>query len=240
MFSTTPLHFSQLLLAALGVRVFISHADRIPTDSALLVVSNHRSFMDAPVLMTAINRPIRFACHHYMGQVPVMRQIVESWGAFPLAAPSQRQVTFFDQATQLLRSRQVVGLFPEGASPMVKPSQANEIGRFHRGFAHLALQAPVTPLAVLPIAIASLEEQIQSTIPLKLLSWFDPSEPLFNQPGQHPMVIYQHLNIAIGRPYWILPQQRQLYQNRQLKASVNELSNYCRSEILNLLATYTQ
>jgi len=39
----------------------------------------------------------------------------------------------------------------------------------------------VQDLAVLPVAIASLAEVNSSAVPLKLLSLFDPSEPLFNQ-----------------------------------------------------------
>ncbi len=43
----------------------------------------------------------------------------------------------------------------------------------------------------MPIAIASLEEISTSGLPLRVLSLFDPSEPLFNQPGLHPLVIYR-------------------------------------------------
>ncbi|WP_318528530.1 1-acyl-sn-glycerol-3-phosphate acyltransferase [Plectonema radiosum] len=53
--------------------MFRYYEERIPQDASVLVVSNHRSFMDAPVLMEALSNPIRFACHHYMGQVPIMR-----------------------------------------------------------------------------------------------------------------------------------------------------------------------
>ncbi len=115
MSSAQPLQFSRLLLAALGTRLYTQHQDRIPQAGPVLIVSNHRSFLDAPLLMAALNRPIRFACHHYMGQVPVMRDIVEKMGCFPLDLPEHRQQTFFNQAVQLLRSQQVVGLFPEGA-----------------------------------------------------------------------------------------------------------------------------
>jgi len=56
------------------------------------------------------------------------------------------------------------------------------MNEFQRGFSHLALCAVtgVQDLAVLPVAIASLAE-VSSAVPLKLLSLFDPSEPLFNQ-----------------------------------------------------------
>lgn len=233
--SAQPLQLSRLLLAALGTRLYTQHQDRIPQAGPVLVVSNHRSFLDAPLLMAALNRPIRFACHHYMGQVPVMRDIVEKMGCFPLDLPEQRQHTFFNQAVQLLQSQQVVGLFPEGAEPMVKQTLPKQVGAFQRGFAHLALRAPVQDLVVLPVAIVSDAEATNAAVPLRLLSLFDPSEPLFSQEGWHPMVIYQRVNLLVGRPQWISPAQRQHYQGKQAKALVTELTQQCRTEIDDLL-----
>lgn len=232
---SNPLFISRQLLAALGTRLFVYHEDRIPRDTPFLLVSNHRSFMDAPILMAAVDRPVRFACHHYMGQVPLMREVVTRLGCFPLDAPEQRQQSFFHQAIQLLQGRQAVGVFPEGAQPMVKPTMPHEVGEFHRGFAHLALRAPVPNLAVLPIAIESEAEDVNSAVPLKLLRWFDPSEPLFDQPGWHPMVVYHRVNVSIGRPLWITPSQRQDYQGKQAKTLVAQLTTHCHVEIQRLL-----
>ncbi|KAM3096984.1 lysophospholipid acyltransferase family protein [Phormidesmis sp. 146-12] len=235
MASDSPLQISRLLLLTLGMQMYLHHRDRVPQDSALLVVSNHRSFLDAPLLMAAIDRPIRFACHHYMGQVPVMREIVTKLGCFPLEAPEQRQQSFFHQATQLLKTQQAVGVFPEGTDPMVNSPDRTQMGDFQRGFAHLALRAPVQNLAVLPVAIAVQSETKTSAVPLKLLSFFDPSEPLFNQEGWHPLVMYQRVNVMIGRPYWIQPAQRQHYQGKQARTIVNDLTHHCHDEIKDLL-----
>lgn len=231
----SPLMISQQLLAIMGTRMFCHHQDRIPKDSAVVVVSNHRSFMDAPLLMAALDRPIRFACHHYMGQVPILREFILRLGCFPLDAPDQRQNSFFHQATQLLQTQQVVGIFPEGTQPMVNLTQSRELGTLHRGFAHLALRAPVQSIAVLPVAIVSQRETTKFPIPLKLLSWFDPSEPLFDQPGWHPMVTYQQVDVLAGRPFWISETQRQSYQGKQAKNVVADLMDYCRDEITALL-----
>ena len=244
MSANSPLEISQSLLATLGTRVFQYYSDRVPLDGAMLVVSNHRSFMDAPLLMSAVNRPIRFACHHYMGQVPVMREIVTGQlGCFPLDTPQYRQQSFFQQAIKLFHNRQVVGIFPEGTKSMVEFSQPDQMQEFGRGFAHLALRAacgdkmhkPVENLAVLPVAIASLEEVNTNAVPLKLLSLFDPTEPLFDQPGWHPLVIYRRAAVLIGRPLWISPQQQEQYQGKQAKTVVSELTHKCESEIANLL-----
>lgn len=235
MFADSPLQVSRLLLTALGTKIHLYHQDRIPHQGAVLVVSNHRSFMDVPVLMAALNRPIHFACHHYMGQVPILRDVITRLGAFPLDAPDERQQTFFRQATHLLQQQNAVGVFPEGAQPMVKYTKPEKITPFHRGFAHLALRAPVSDLAVLPVAIASNEEDSSTGIPLRLLSLFDPSEPLFAKDDWHPMVIYKRLNVLIGRPYWVSPAQREHYQGKQARSLVTELTQQCSSEIDDLL-----
>lgn len=231
----SPLHLSQFLLSALGTKVYRHYQDRVPTDGAMLIISNHRSFMDAPLLMAAVNRPIRFACHHYMGQVPGLRELVDQLGCFPLDAPEQRQHSFFDRATQLLQAQQAVGVFPEGAQTMITRTSPTAMGTFQRGFAHLALRAPIDHLAILPVAIASYEEADNLAFPLRLLSVFDPSEPLFAQEGWHPMVIYRRVNLLIGRPCWINPAQRELYQGKQAKSAVTELTEHCHAEIHQLL-----
>lgn len=244
MIANSPLQISHGFLTAMGTKLFRYYADRVPTDGAVLVVSNHRSFMDAPILMSAASRSIRFACHHYMGQVPVMREIVTGQlGCFPLEAPENRQQSFFKQAIELLQNRQMVGVFPEGTQSMVQFSQPNQMQGFQRGFAHLALRAacggemhkPVKDMAVLPVAIASMEEVNTKSVPLKLLSLFDPSEPLFDRPDWHPLVIYHRVAVLIGRPLWITPEQRKQYQGKQAKTVVSELTHHCHSEIANLL-----
>lgn len=235
MSSDRPLHISRSLLTALGTRMFVYHEDRIPEDAAVVVVSNHRGFLDAALLMAALGRPIRIACHHYMGQVPIMREVVTQLGCFPLKEPEYRQQAFFEQACELLQQHQWVGVFPEGAQPMVHLTKPDAVGKFHRGFAHLALRAPVRDLAVLPVAIASLEETVTSAVPLRLLNLFDPSEPLFAVPGWHPMVIHHRVVVSVGRPYWITPKLQEQYQGKQAKIAVNQLVSTCQDEISQLV-----
>jgi 1-acyl-sn-glycerol-3-phosphate acyltransferase len=235
MSSDNPLHFSRSLLSAMGTRMFLYYEDRIPDDSAVVVVSNHRSFMDAPLLMAGLGHPIRIACHHYMGQVPMMREIVQQLGCFPLEEPEHRQRAFFEQATRLLKQQQWVGLFPEGAQPMINLTKPDVLGKFHRGFAHLALRAPVKNLAILPVAIASQEESVNLGVPLRLLRLFDPSEPLFDQPGWHPMVLYHRVTVLIGQPYWITSKQREEYQGKHASKVVAQITTTCRDEISKLI-----
>ncbi|WP_404785125.1 lysophospholipid acyltransferase family protein [Altericista sp. CCNU0014] len=235
MFFQDPLGLSRLFLDGLGTQVKLAHLDRIPESRSILVVSNHRSFMDAPLLMTALSKSIQFACHHYMSQIPVLRETVQALGCFPLEAPNQSQQGFFDRANCFLQARKLVGVFPEGGQRMVRPSSPREIAPFQRGFAHLAMRSPVPKLAVLPVAIISQDESTHLGVPLPLLHFFDPSEPLFEQMGWHPIVVYHKVKVAIGHPYWITPTHKAQYRGKQGKAMVGRLTQYCQQEIAQLL-----
>jgi 1-acyl-sn-glycerol-3-phosphate acyltransferase len=231
----TPSLIAQALISSLNLDLNLSYTDRIPQDIPTIVVSNHRSFLDAPILIRTIPYSLRIACHHYMGQTPVVRELVNSLGCFPLAEAFERQKQFFQQANSLLASRQWIGLFPEGTKPMIEPTAPHEIGKFQRGFAHLAWQAPVAELAVLPIAIASLSETVYPTIPIRWLKQFDYNEPFFERQGLHPMLVYHRVNVVIGRPYLINTAKKQEYIGKQAKQLATDLTNYCQSEITDLL-----
>lgn len=230
-----PLQISRSLLLALGTRFFVHHEDRIPQSGAMIVVSNHRSFMDAPLLMAGINRPIRFACHRYMEQVPILREVVNALGCLPVGDSSQSRQSFFQRASQVLQEPQVVGIFPEGGQPMVRCTRPQEMGKFHRGFAHLAFRAAIPDLAVLPIAIAPQSETIYPAFPLRLLSFFDPTEPLFQQSGWHPLVIYHRVNLFMGRPYWLNLSSQESYKGKAVKTRVADLTQHCHTEISSFL-----
>lgn len=239
LFPVDPLAASQHLLTALGTQVSSYHQHRIPKHRPILVISNHRSFMDAPLLMSALNYPIRFACHHYMSQVPVMRELVTGFGALPLDVPEQRHQTFFQQASQVLQSHQAIGVFPEGATPMVQETTPQSMGNFQRGFAHLALRAPVEGLAVLPVAIASHQEINTPLFPIRLLQLFDATEPAFDHAGWHPLVVYQRVSVLVGHPIDITPDQQAAYRGRKGRSLVIDLTTQCHTEIQTLLRSTT-
>lgn len=223
------------MLFSLGVQVSLYYSERVPKHGALLVVSNHRSFLDAPLMMVAAGQSVHFACHHYMGEVPVMRDVVKALGGFPLDQPKQRSRTFFRQATNLLQAQQAVGIFPEGTDPMVRPTSPQQVGEFQRGFAHLALRAPIEKLSILPVAIAAVEETQGVPIPLQFFSWFDPSEPLFDQSGWHPAVLYRRVNLLVGQPIQITDEHRRQYQGKQAGELAAELTQACQIEVAGLL-----
>ncbi|MDB9525625.1 lysophospholipid acyltransferase family protein [Oscillatoria sp. CS-180] len=229
--SADPLHLSHWVLQLTGTKLRVSGRHHIPQNAPLLVVSNHRSPLDAPVLMVGLDQEIAFVCHQYMMNVPVLRDIVHQFGAFPLESPRR----LFRQGYQRLRRCEAVGIFPEGAKSMVQLQPPQWINPFRRGFAHLALRAPIDPLALLPVAIASNEVGFESPIPLSLLAWFDPSESLFHKGGGHPVVLYREVEVRIGQPIWVTSGDREKYQRHQGTEYAQVLTERCWTAVDKLL-----
>jgi 1-acyl-sn-glycerol-3-phosphate acyltransferase len=230
-----PLTLSEQLLSTLGTQISVTGKTQIPDHSSMLIVSNHRSFMDVAVLMKVLGQPIHFACHHYMRQVPLMNELVDQLGFLPLDQPKKRYSSFFDRASELLNQRQVIGIFPEGTSPMVKSTSPETISQFQRGFAHLALRAPVENLVILPVAIAAQQELNTDLFPVRWLQLFDPSEPLFDRPDWHPLVLYHQVRVSIGTPILVKRSEKQTYRGRQALDWVNQTTTACQQEIQSLL-----
>ena len=231
------LALSRRLLTLAGSQVIIHHQERIPSEGGLVVIGNHRSVLDVPLLLTAIDRPIRFACHHFMGQVFGIKQIVTALGCFPLDPPGQRPQSFFQQGRQLLLAGESVGIFPEGAQPMIQPVPPQQVGHFQRGFVHLALQSSVQQLAILPVAITATQETTIPVAPFKLFQWLAPSEPGFKRSGWHPAVYYHQVHVTIGHPLWITNHHREQYHGQGSKALVKRLTYTCRTNISDLLGS---
>ncbi|NET51398.1 MAG: 1-acyl-sn-glycerol-3-phosphate acyltransferase [Merismopedia sp. SIO2A8] len=228
---------SRALLNSLGVRITLHHSDRLPAHPAAIVVSNHRSFLDAPLMMVGMDRPVRIACHPYMTQVPLLREAVHFLGCIPIDGPKQQPKTFVPTATQTLQENYPVGLFPEGGGPMVSVTAPDHLGKFHRGFVHLALHANMPePLPIVPMAIASTQETWSFVAPFKLFRWFAPSEPLFHRPGWHPTVVYHRVHLVIGHPIWITADHRQRYHGKQAGVLTKKLTQDCEEAIAQLLA----
>jgi 1-acyl-sn-glycerol-3-phosphate acyltransferase len=232
---SSPLQLSRQFVNVFGAEVYVNNIDRIPNNKRILLVSNHRSVLDAPLIMSVMDRSVRFICHHYMSRVPLLRELISAMGAIPLDSRNQRQKKFFELSVELLKSRQIVGIFPEGAQPMVQNNPPNQLCRFHRGFAHLALQAPVDDLVILPVAIESAEEKKYTLAPLKLFSLLDPSEPLFRKGGWHSAIVYKRVHLHFGSPIAIGDEKKCRYRGQNGFRLAEELSQLCSEQINGLL-----
>jgi 1-acyl-sn-glycerol-3-phosphate acyltransferase len=225
---------AQDLLALLGIDVVVENLERLPPASPLIVVSNHRSFLDPFLLTSFLNIPINFVCHRYMAKVPILREVLQTCGGFPLS-DRDGSANLFQHATDLLDRGKTIGIFPEGAAPMLDSPAPKDLRNFHRGFAHLALQAKVPNLQILPVAICARSAWQCPAVPLSLLHQLDPLEPLFNQSGWHPAVLYRDVVIRVGQPLAITPCQSR-YHGRQASILVKDITATLSGQIADLLS----
>lgn len=198
------MQLSHLLLTLCQTQIWVRGRHLLPKGPAV-VVSNHRSFLDAPILIAAFDHPVHIACHYYLSQVPGLKDIVLQLGCLPLQQGSRNQIQFFRQANLIFSQGGWVGVFPEGAERIACKSSPHEVGMLYPGFVHLALRSQVSPLPILPVGIRVLKEQTVTDIPLSFFRWFDPTEPMFQGHGSHPVLLYEEVEVSIGELLWADP-----------------------------------
>jgi 1-acyl-sn-glycerol-3-phosphate acyltransferase len=124
-------------------RVRITGREHVPETGPCVLAANHVSVMDGFFLGIAVTRQVRFMAKVELHRVPIVKQILEGAGAFPVerGADAGRAVA---AAVNLLEQGAVVGVFPEGTSLPDKKRG------YKRGAARLALAtgAPLVPVAL--------------------------------------------------------------------------------------------
>ena len=124
-------------------RVRITGREHVPETGPCVLAANHVSVMDGFFLGIAVTRHVRFMAKADLHRVPIVKQILEGAGAFPVerGADAGRAIA---AAVKLLEQGDVIGLFPEGTS------LPNRKRGYKRGAARLALAtgAPLIPVAL--------------------------------------------------------------------------------------------
>lgn len=134
--------FGRLLLLLFRTRVI--GKENIPSAGALLA-GNHVSYMDPMLLWCASPRPVHFMAKRELWDTEVIAWgLPRLWG-FPVSRgePDRAAIT---TATELLKSGELVGVFPEGSR---SADGGDTMGEAHGGAAFIALraEAPVVPVA---------------------------------------------------------------------------------------------
>jgi len=132
-------------------RVRMTGADHIPEDGAVIIAANHVSFVDPLILGGMIRRPVRFVMHHSIFKLPLLNFIFRTGKAIPIASRDDDPTILdsaYQQIHQVLRARDVLGIFPEGAI-----TRDGEMQPFKSGVCKIIAEQPVP---VVPIALCNL------------------------------------------------------------------------------------
>lgn len=131
----------------LGIRVEVSGLERVPEGTPFIFMANHLSFLDGPILATAVRRPVRIILKKSIFRVPVLGLGMRFIEFVPVdrkgAKGGQKSVR---RAARLIRERGYSFLvFPEGTR-----SRDGKTGPFRRGGFFLALDSgvPIVPVTI--------------------------------------------------------------------------------------------
>jgi 1-acyl-sn-glycerol-3-phosphate acyltransferase len=58
--------------------------ENVPQQGRLLVVSNHASDFDPPLLSCAVGRPVAYMAKEELFRVPILKQAIQAYGAYPV------------------------------------------------------------------------------------------------------------------------------------------------------------
>jgi 1-acyl-sn-glycerol-3-phosphate acyltransferase len=125
-------------------RVRITGREHVPATGGCVLAANHVSVLDGFFLGLAVTRQVRFMAKAELYRWPLVRQILEAAGTFPVerGADGGRAI---NRGVELLERGAVLGLFPEGTSLPDKKRG------YKRGAARLALAsgAPLVPVCLI-------------------------------------------------------------------------------------------
>jgi 1-acyl-sn-glycerol-3-phosphate acyltransferase len=95
------------------LRGHIHGAQQVPQEGPLVVVSNHASDFDPPIVSCAMGRPVAFMAKEELFRIPVLKQGIQLYGAYPVKRGAADR-TAIRSALNCLSQGWAVGLFLQG------------------------------------------------------------------------------------------------------------------------------
>ena len=118
--------------------------EHIPSDGGLIIVPNHQTYADPPLVTIPVRRPVYYMAWSRLFDIPVFNRLIRLLRAFPVDIES-RDARATREAVRLLQSGEVVMMFPEGGR-----TTDGDVQRFKPGAFRLAvsLAVPILPVTI--------------------------------------------------------------------------------------------
>ena len=135
-------------LLVLLTRWRVKGKENIPAQGPLIVVANHLSLIDPPLLSASIPRRIVFMAKEEAFRHPVEGPLVRGWRAFPVHRERLDREAL-RRAQQVLEEGLALGMFPEG--------KRSPTAQMQQGFSGTSLLALRNVAPILPVGITGTE-----------------------------------------------------------------------------------
>ena len=88
-------------------------AKNVPQRGPLVVVSNHASDFDPPILSCCVGRPVAYMAKKELFEIPILKQAIQVYGAYPVSRGAADR-SAIRSALKYLEAGWATGLFLEG------------------------------------------------------------------------------------------------------------------------------
>lgn len=140
--------WAKSLLLVSGVHVKVEGLEHIAPNGSYVIVSNHLSYMDTPVVLANIPVQFRFLAKRGLFQIPFLGTHLGQAGHIPVPRGDPRaSIKTMQQAAEVIQQRGISMLiFPEGGR-----SRDGNLRPFKEGAAYIAIRAgvPILPVAII-------------------------------------------------------------------------------------------
>jgi 1-acyl-sn-glycerol-3-phosphate acyltransferase len=141
--------WSRMLLRVGFVRVETEGLEKLDPKLSYVLVANHSSYYDTPVILANIPLQFRFFAKKGLFQIPLMGHHMSRAGYFPVVRDDPRASlkSMLEGARQIREKGISVLLFPEGGRSLTT------LREFKEGAAHIAIKAgvPVVPVGLIGV-----------------------------------------------------------------------------------------
>ncbi len=88
-------------------------SEKVPQKGPLVVVSNHASYFDPPIVSCCVRRPVAFMAKEELFKIPLLKQGIKLYGAYPVKR-SAADRSAIRAAVNCLNEGWAVGIFLQG------------------------------------------------------------------------------------------------------------------------------
>lgn len=138
--------WAQLVLMMFGIGVDVKGEENIPSSGGGIVVFNHQSHFDIPVLCYSTRKHIRFGAKIELFKIPLFGPAMRAVGTLPIARENRHEVMrIYKEAEEKFRQNFLFVLAPEGTR-----QKEPRIGPFKKGPFVFAINAgvPLIPAVI--------------------------------------------------------------------------------------------